>query len=194
VTAVASERGSTTIGRPCGGESYSVSENGRFVFTKILADRPSKHATGHFPSCRAVTQITHLNENLLKAKKVGNVEEIRYKSSHDGQDIHGWVITPQDFDPDEKYPLILEIHGGSYANYGARFSSVLQLMATEGYVVLYTNPRGSTSYETEFAVYINHNYPSEDHDDLMCGVDYMLEQGYIDEERLYITGGSDRGI
>ena len=109
-------------------------------------------------------------------------------------DIHGWIITPPDFDPDKKYPLILEIHGGPYANYGSRFSPELQLMASEGYVVLYTNPRGSTSYGTEFAAYINHNYPSEDHDDLMSGVDYMLEQGYIDEDRLYITGGSGGGV
>lgn len=194
VNAVATDLGSTTIGRPYGGGYYSIANNGRFVFTKVTTDRPAELSTGHFPTRRAITQITNLNGNFFKAKKTGEVEEVWYKSSFDGMDIHGWIITPPDFDPDKKYPLILEIHGGPYANYGTRFSPELQLMASKGYVVLYTNPRGSTSYGTEFAAYINHNYPSEDHDDLMSGVDYMLEQGYIDEDHLYITGGSGGGV
>ncbi|MGF1670437.1 MAG: S9 family peptidase [Balneolaceae bacterium] len=185
---------STTIGRPYTGGSYSIAKNGRFVFTSGTALQPADLSAGHFPTRRAITQITNLNENFFKKIKTGNVEEIWYTSSFDGWDIHGWIITPPDFDSNKKYPLILEIHGGPYASYGPQFTPELQLMASQGYVVLYTNPRGSTSYGTEFAAYINHNYPSEDHDDLMSGIDYMLEQGYIDENRLYITGGSGGGV
>ena len=194
VTEVASGLSSTTIGRPYSGGSYTIAGNGRFVFTSGDASRPSELATGHFPTRRAITQITSLNENFFKTTKIGNTEEIWYNSSFDGRDIHGWIITPPDFDPDKKYPLILEIHGGPYASYGPQFTPELQLMASQGFVVLYTNPRGSTSYGTGFAAYINHNYPSEDHNDLMDGVDAVVDQGYIDENRLYITGGSGGGV
>ena len=125
---------------------------------------------------------------------MGKVEEIWYKSSYDGQDIQGWICTPPDFDPTKKYPLILEIHGGPFANYGDRFSMEVQLFAAAGYVVLYTNPRGSTSYGHDFANLIHHNYPNQDHDDLMSGVDAVIDKGYIDTDRLYITGGSGGGV
>jgi len=84
------------------------------------------------------------------------VEEIWYESSHDGRRIQGWIVKPPDFDPAKKYPLILEIHGGPFANYGDRFSAEMQLYAAAGYVVLYTNPRGSTSYGEEFGNLIHH--------------------------------------
>ncbi|MBN1223849.1 MAG: S9 family peptidase, partial [Candidatus Aminicenantes bacterium] len=99
-----------------------------------------------------------------------------------------------DFDPARKYPLILEIHGGPWANYGDRFSVEKQLLASAGYVVLYTNPRGSTSYGEEFINLINHNYPADDYYDLMSGVDAVIDNGYIDKDNLFITGGSGGGI
>ncbi len=141
-----------------------------------------------------VSRLTNLNENLFRARTLGEVEEVRYTSSHDGWDIQGWVIYPPDFDPSGSYPLILEIHGGPYSPYGSAFTAELQLMASQGYVVLYTNPRGSPGYGEEFAAYINHNYPSEDYDDLMSGVDHMLERGFIDEDQLFVTGGSGGGV
>ncbi|MEX0994306.1 MAG: prolyl oligopeptidase family serine peptidase [Balneolaceae bacterium] len=141
-----------------------------------------------------LTRLTRLNENLFTSRKLGEVTQITYPSSFDGREIQGWIVTPPDFDPVQKYPLILEIHGGPYLDYGPRFTPEIQLKATRGYVVLYTNPRGSTGYGEEFASYINHNYPSEDYDDLMSGVDYMLNQGYIDEDQLFITGGSGGGV
>ncbi|HKK26253.1 MAG TPA: prolyl oligopeptidase family serine peptidase, partial [Gracilimonas sp.] len=97
-------------------------------------------------------------------------------------------------DPNKKYPLILEIHGGPYSSYGPQFTPELQLMASRGYVVVYTNPRGSTSYGPDFASYINLNYPSEDYNDLMDATDYVIDQGYIDEDNLFITGGSGGGV
>jgi acylaminoacyl-peptidase len=122
------------------------------------------------------------------------VEEIWYESSYDGRRIQGWIVTPPEFSPSRKYPLLLEIHGGPFANYGARFSTEIQLYAAAGYVVLYTNPRGSTSYGEEFGNLIHHAYPGYDYDDLMSGVDAVLERGYIDEENMFVTGGSGGGV
>lgn len=90
--------------------------------------------------------------------------------------------------------MILEIHGGPRAAYGPQFSPEIQLYAAAGYVVLYANPRGSTSYGYDFVNEIHHNYPSEDYDDLMSGVDAVIERGYIDEEQLFVTGGSGGGV
>lgn len=194
MSGLAENIGGTSHGRPYAGGSYSVAANGRFVFTLTGPDHPADIAAGQHPGRGNVTRLTSLNENLFKARTTGRVEEIWYPSSYDGREIHGWIIYPPGFDPEKKYPLILEIHGGPYADYGARFTPELQLMASQGYVVLYTNPRGSTSYGEEFAAWINHNYPSEDYDDLMSGVDYMLERGFINEKELFITGGSGGGV
>jgi acylaminoacyl-peptidase len=135
-----------------------------------------------------------VNADLFNHKKVGAVEEIWYESSFDGRKVQGWICKPPDFDPNKKYPLLLEIHGGPFTNYGSRFSTEVQLYAAAGYVVLYTNPRGSTSYGEEFANLIHHNYPGEDYDDLISGVDAVIEKGYIDEDQLYVTGGSGGGV
>ena len=119
---------------------------------------------------------------------------MRFASSHDGREVQGWLVTPPDFDAKKKYPLILEIHGGPFANYGERFSTEMQLYAAAGYVVLYVNPRGSTSYGEEFANLIHLNYPGQDYDDLMSGVDAVLARGFIDEKQLFVTGGSGGGV
>ncbi len=101
---------------------------------------------------------------------------------------------PPDFDANKKYPLILNIHGGPHAAYGFIFDHEFQWMAAKGYVVLYPNPRGSTSYGQDFGNIIQYNYPGDDHKDLMAGVDELIRRGYIDEKRLGITGGSGGGV
>jgi acylaminoacyl-peptidase len=116
------------------------------------------------------------------------------KSSHDDLDIQAWVARPPGFDPQKKYPLLLEIHGGPAAAYGAHFAAEVQLYAAAGYVVVYANPRGSTSYGADFALQIHHNYPSQDYDDLMSAVDAVIAQGSIDTNQLYVTGGSGGGV
>lgn len=193
-TTVASNLGTSSIGRPYGGGSYSVAENGRFAIPLGSTDRPTELAVGHFPTRMAISQLTRLNDVFLQSKKLGETTEFWVDSSVDDFEIQGWILTPPDFDPNKKYPMILEIHGGPHTNYGTRFTPELQLMAAKGYVVVYTNPRGSTSYSSEFASYINHNYPSEDYNDLMDAVDYVVDQGYVDEDKLYITGGSGGGV
>ncbi len=141
-----------------------------------------------------VRRITRLNEELLGHRTLGAVEELWWESSHDGRRVQGWIVKPPGFDPARKYPLILEIHGGPFANYGDRFAAEIQLYAAAGYVVLYTNPRGSTSYGEEFGNLIHHAYPGHDYDDLMSGVDAVIAQGYVDEDALFVTGGSGGGV
>lgn len=192
VQKLADNLGGTSLGRPYGGGSYSVAPNGTFAYTYTRPSFPADVAIAS--RSQEAQRITKVNQDLFGHKKLGDVEEFWYKSSHDGKDIQGWIIKPPNFDPDRKYPLILEIHGGPFANYGDRFTAELQLMAAKGYVVLYANPRGSSSYGKEFGNYIHHNYPSEDHDDLMSGVEAVIDKGYVDADSLYITGGSGGGV
>ena len=188
---IVDELGGLSSGRPYSGGTYSVSKSGRYAFTYGNVYNPSDLATGYNGSTNRITQ---LNKDLFDYKKLGKVEEVWYNSSYDGRKIQGWLVTPPDFDPSKKYPLILEIHGGPFSNYGFRFSAEVQLFASKGYVVLYTNPRGSTSYGKEFANLIHHNYPSQDYDDLMSGVDHVLKRAYIDKNNLFVTGGSGGGV
>ncbi len=190
---IAENVGGVNFGRPYASGSYSAANNGRIAFTQTDPLRPADIATVAAADS-APRRLTHLNDDLLPHRKLGQVESFRYKSSHDGQEIHGWIVTPPDFNPQEKYPLILEIHGGPYANYGGRFSVEMQLYAAAGYVVVYVNPRGSTSYGDAFTAFIDRNYPSQDYDDLMSGVDAVIARGYVDPHKLYVTGGSGGGI
>ncbi len=178
--------------RPYGRGSFSVARDGAFAVNQTRPDQPGDVAVGASES--AARRITSLNEDLFTGKTLGAVEEIWWDSSFDGMPIQGWIVKPPDFDPDRRYPLLLEIHGGPVSNYGDRFSAEMQLFAAAGYVVLYANPRGSTSYGEEFADLLYHNYPGEDYDDLMSGVDAVIALGYIDEDALFVTGGSAGGI
>ncbi|PHN05160.1 alpha/beta hydrolase family protein [Flavilitoribacter nigricans] len=192
VTDLTNNVGGLSLGRPYSGGDYTVAKNGRFAYTLGTPEHPSDLAVA--TGSGDVKRLTEVNADLFSHKKVGAVEEIWYESSFDGRKVQGWICKPPDFDPNKKYPLLLEIHGGPFTNYGWRFSTEVQLYAAAGYVVLYTNPRGSTSYGEEFANLIHHNYPGEDYDDLISGVDAVIEKGYIDENQLYVTGGSGGGV
>jgi dipeptidyl aminopeptidase/acylaminoacyl peptidase len=138
-------------------------------------------------------QLTHSNDELLGQLNLTEPEEIRYKS-FDGKTIQAWLQKPPGFDPAKKYPLILNIHGGPHAAYGYIFEHEFQWMAAKGYVVLYPNPRGSTSYGQEFGNVIQFHYPGDDYKDLMLGVDEAIKRGYIDPKKLGVTGGSGGGL
>lgn len=138
-------------------------------------------------------QLTRINEELFSKLNLTEPEEV-WHSSFDGKKIQTWVQKPPDFDPNKKYPLILNIHGGPHAAYGFIFDHEFQWMAAKGYVVLYPNPRGSTSYGQEFGNIIQHNYPGDDYKDLMAGVDELIRRGYIDDKKLAVTGGSGGGL
>jgi dipeptidyl aminopeptidase/acylaminoacyl peptidase len=139
------------------------------------------------------TRITDFNGKLWSQLNLTAPEEINYPS-FDGKRIQGWVQKPPDFDPQKKYPLILDIHGGPHAAYGWVFDHEFQWMAAKGYVVLYPNPRGSTSYGQDFGNIIQYHYPGDDYRDLMAGVDELLKRGYVDKNKLAVTGGSGGGV
>jgi dipeptidyl aminopeptidase/acylaminoacyl peptidase len=179
------------LDRPYSGGEYSVSANGVLAFTQGAPDQPGDVAVVKGGSVR---RLTHLNEDLFSGKTLGKVTPLAVTSSIDKLPIDAWVITPPNFDPAKKYPLILEIHGGPYSSYGPVFASELQLYAAAGYVVLYANPRGSTSYGFDFADQINYNYPSHDYDDLMSAVDAVIAKGFVDPNNLFVTGGSGGGL
>jgi len=140
-----------------------------------------------------IQKLTYVNEDVLSQVQPGNLEEIWYKSTDD-LDIQGWIIKPPDFDPEKKYPLILTIHGGPHGMYGVGFNFRWQYHAARGYVVLYTNPRGSVGYGSEFGNLIKNDYPNKDFDDLMNGVDEVIKMGFVDEKKLFVYGGSGGGV
>lgn len=140
-----------------------------------------------------LTRLAGVNDELFSQLNLTHPEEIWY-NSFDGRRIQGWIQKPPNFDPSKKYPFILEIHGGPHSAYGFTFTHEFQWMAAKGYVVLYTNPRGSTSYGQDFGNIIQYNYPGDDHRDLMLGVDEVLRRGYIDPAKLGVTGGSGGGV
>ena len=140
-----------------------------------------------------LTQLTRVNQELFSGLNLTDPEEIWY-TSFDGKKIQGWIQKPPNFDPSKKYPFILEIHGGPHAAYGFTFTHEFQWMAAKGYVVLYINPRGSTSYGQDFGNIIQYNYPGDDYKDLMAGVDELVKRGYIDTKKMGVTGGSGGGV
>tara|TARA_B100001142_G_C14308643_1_gene645782 strand:+ start:21 stop:1883 length:1863 start_codon:yes stop_codon:yes gene_type:complete len=188
---IADNLGGTTIGRPYGGGSYSLSKTDRIAFTMTTPYHPADIA---YYDGRKTDRITSLNNDLLSNRDLGEINEIWYESSVDGRRIQGWIAKPPGFDSNKKYPLIVENHGGPISNYGDRFSPEILLYSASDYVVFYPNPRGSTSYGEEFGNLLYRNYPGDDYHDVMDGVDKLLELGYVDKNNLYVTGGSAGGI
>ena len=137
--------------------------------------------------------LTDVNGDVLAGKKLATTEEVWY-TSVDGMRIQGWIVKPADFDPRKKYPLMLEIHGGPHSMYNVGFNFARQDHAAHGYLLLYTNPRGSTGYGSTFGNAIKNAYPGKDYDDLMAGVDTVINRGYVDTNRLYVFGCSGGGV
>ena len=142
---------------------------------------------------RAPIRLTHVNREWKAELSLSDSEEIWFDTC-DGEKIEGWIVKPPDFEPDQKYPMILEIHGGPHTQYGNAFFHEIQFLAARGYVVLYTNPRGSRGYGQAFTAAIRGDWGGPDFGDLMAGVDYAIAQGYVDPERLGVTGGSYGGF
>ncbi len=188
VATVLSNIGGTDVGRPYTSGAYSVSQGGRFVATTTSPTRPGDLVI------EGGRRLTGLNEDLFTGKTIQDAEHIRVPSSVDQRPVDAWIVRPPDFDPSRQYPLLLEIHGGPFAAYGPVFSAEVQMFAAAGYIVVYANPRGSTSYGGEFGNLIHHNYPSQDYDDLMSVVDAVIARGNVDAQRLYVTGGSGGGV
>ncbi len=183
--------GGTVIGRPYSGGSYTVSQNGTLVYTQTTPYHP---ADLELIDKGTRIRLTRLNADLLPYRQLGETHELWWTSTVDQRQLQGWYVTPPDYDPGKQYPVIVENHGGPIANYGDRFSPEIQLLAAAGYVVFYPNPRGSTSYGEEFGNLLYHNYPGDDYQDVMDGVDALIAKGIIAADSLYVTGGSAGGI
>jgi len=184
--------GGMSIGRPYTSGHYEPTNKGNVVITLSTGDKPADLALVNKKG--KVTKLTDLNSDVFDHKVINKPELMTVKSSVDGRDLQAWVVTPPDFDASKTYPLILEIHGGPHTAYGPEYSTEVQLFAAAGYVVVYGNPRGSTSMGSDFANLIDKNYPSQDYNDLMDMVDGVIAKGYIDESNLFVTGGSGGGV
>jgi dipeptidyl aminopeptidase/acylaminoacyl peptidase len=175
--------------------AYTISRNGTIAATVSTQTNIGDigNLTVNREGAAPITMITHVNEPVFADIAQSEPEEIWY-SSFDGRKVQGWILKPPDFDPTKKYPMILEIHGGPHSAYGNVYTHEFQWMAAKGYVVLFTNPRGSTSYGQEFGNLIQYRYPGDDYKDLMAGVDEVVKRGYVDPNRLGVTGGSGGGL
>ena len=195
VTEIVTGIGGATSGRPYAVGSFSVSGGRRPVisYTAGFSDRPAEVASIGLDG-KSATVHTALNEDLLPHLDMPRIEEIKVASSHDGKEIEAWVYLPPDFKADGTFPMLLEIHGGPFAMYGPFFSSEMQRYAAEGYVTVWSNPRGSTGYGEDFALAIDKAYPGNDYDDLMSIVDDLIARKYVSDKRLFVTGGSGGGI
>jgi acylaminoacyl-peptidase len=191
VTNLVDDLGGEGWSRPYGGGSFSVARDGTIAYSANDPLDPAQ--VGLFDGGKP-RRLTQLNAELLGHRELGRIEEIWSTTAADGRRVQSWLIRPPGYDPAKKYPLILEIHGGPFANYGPRFAAELQLYAAAGYNVLFSNPRGSTSYGEEFGNLIHHAYPGRDFDDLMGAVDAAIARGGVDGDRLFVTGGSGGGV
>jgi dipeptidyl aminopeptidase/acylaminoacyl peptidase len=170
-----------------------IAPSGSAVGIRTDANRPPDIVAFNVKRPADIKQLTDVNGDVLAQKKLGQQEEIWFTGA-DGWKIQGWVIKPPDFDPRRKYPLMLTIHGGPHSMYGVGFNFGWQEHAANGYVVLFTNPRGSTGYGSAFGNAIKRAYPGKDYDDLMAGVDAVIAQGYVDPQNLFVYGCSGGGV
>jgi dipeptidyl aminopeptidase/acylaminoacyl peptidase len=174
-----------------------VGANGLMVGTRSTPTKSNDVVAFALPKTTApvsaFTQLTSVNDDVLGGKTLAETEEIWY-TSKDGLRIQGWIVKPPGFDKTKKYPLMLEIHGGPQSMYNVGFSFARQDNAANGYVILYTNPRGSTGYGTKFTNEIKNAYPGKDYDDLMTGVDSVINRGYIDSKNMFVFGCSGGGV
>ena len=173
-----------------------IGRSGIAVGVRSTPTLPNDVVTFAIPKTGATStfaQVTSINEDVIRGKELAQTEEVWY-TSKDGLKIQGWIVKPPGFDPAKKYPLILDIHGGPQSMYNVAFSFARQDNAANGYVVLYTNPRGSTGYGVKFTNEIKNAYPGKDFDDLMAGVDTVIGRGYIDTRNLFVYGCSGGGV
>jgi len=171
----------------------SFSETGQAVGTLTSFHVPRDIVAFDLSSPEARTRLTRVNDDIFTGVTFGEVEEIWYESL-DGFQIQGWIVKPPGFDPSRQYPLMLSIHGGPHGMYNVGFNFGWQEHAANGYVILYTNPRGSSGYGSAFGNAIKNAYPGKDFDDLMNGVDYVVDQGYVDEDNMFVYGCSGGGV
>jgi dipeptidyl aminopeptidase/acylaminoacyl peptidase len=171
----------------------SLSDGGEAACIRETSDRPGVIVRLRLESGAEVSVAADPNAEYLQDCRVPEAQEIWY-DSFDGTRVQGWVVHPPGFQPSHKYPLILSMHGGPHGAYGFAFYHELQMLAGHGYVVLYTNPRGSTGYGEHFGNVIQYRWPGDDIKDVLAGVDLLVQSGSIDSPRMAVSGGSGGGL
>jgi dipeptidyl aminopeptidase/acylaminoacyl peptidase len=171
----------------------SMANNGQIASTCSTFYRPGYLVTFNLREPEQMRELVDVNQDILDDVKLGEVEEMWFKSP-DSLDLQGWLIKPAEFEEGKKHPMLLWIHGGPWAMYSVRFNWAWQNFAANGYAVLYMNPRGSTGYGQDFVNGIQYSYPGKDLDDLIAGVDEAISKGFIDEDNLFVCGGSGGGV
>ncbi len=166
---------------------FSLADNGRAAAVRSAAATPAEVVSFTVDVSSEPVRLAAPNEALLAERETGPVEEIHYDS--EGRAIQAWLVKPPRFDPAKKYPLLLAIQDAPRKMYGAGFQARAQIYAARGYVVLCANPRGTPGYGEEFGNLLRTRNPGDDFDDLMRGVDFAVAKGYIDPQRLAVTGG-----
>jgi len=171
-------------------QSFSIANDGTIAFASSTMSLPTEVFIRRPDG--TVQQLTDTNRDLLNERELGEVREVRFPSD-EGVEVHGWLLTPPGFNPAVRYPAIVEVHGGPHGMYGVGFFQEMHVLAARGYVVLYTNPRGSTGYGQEFVAGTLGDWGGADYRDVMAGADYLETLDFVDSNRLGITGGSYGG-
>jgi dipeptidyl aminopeptidase/acylaminoacyl peptidase len=174
-------------------QGFTATRDGRAALLSAAPTRVGELHVGRLDRPGSFRQVATPSDGLMASLDLAE-PEMFWTRSFDGTRIQGWILKPPGFDPSKQYPLILQIHGGPHAAYGATFTHEFLWMAARGYVVVYSNPRGSTTYGQRFGNSIQHRYPGDDYRDLMAALDEVVGRGYVDPGRLGITGGSGGGL
>ena len=190
MTTLADNAAGGGLDRPYTGGDFSVSRSGVVAYTGSDGSAP---ADVWVTSGGKPRRLTDLNSVMVGAKALAPIRKLAV-TAPDGRPIDAWIALPPSRVVGQRVPLVLEIHGGPNSAYGPTFATDVQLYAAAGYAVLWTNPRGSTSYGAEFANLIDKNYPSADYDDLIAAVDAAIADGTADPDNLFVTGGSGGGV
>jgi dipeptidyl aminopeptidase/acylaminoacyl peptidase len=182
------------ITRPISGRfilySYSLAKSGEIAAQIAFADRPDEI---YLSQNGKLDRITHTNDALFSQLKLSEPEYVKFKSK-DGTLVAGYLYKPLDYVPGKKYPTLLRPHGGPVWSYYAEFVQFAQLFAANGYVVLFPNPRGSSGYGQDFCKAIWADWGNKDYQDDMAMVDYAIEKGIADPDKLGVGGWSYGGI
>lgn len=190
ITTLPYDLAAPAMGRPYTGGAWSVARDGTIAFTSGSASRPADVSVARGGSAR---RLTALNDLWLSGKRLGEVRTLDARAP-DGTAVPGWILLPAKYQPGQRVPTILEIHGGPHTSYGPYFSTDYQLYASAGYAVLFPNVRGSTGYGEAFADGVEKSYPTPNETDLMASVDAAIAAGFADPDNLFITGGSGGGL
>ncbi len=175
---------------PLSARSFDFGPGGLTVALVSRVDLPSEVFVLQRDELR---QLTTVNQQFLSSVRLADVENVQFPSP-DGTEIEGFIYLPPGYDDSMLYPTLLRIHGGPVSQYSHSFSFDAQLFASNGYVVVMTNPRGSSGYGQEFSVALWADWGNKDYEDVIAGVDYAISQGYADPDRLGVGGWSYGGI